>query len=373
MNFPGLDPFWSGLHHAARGLGAIRPWTLEEARAELAREGKVLVVATTALGDSLLTLPLVESLAQALGHARVSLLVRAPYADLFRGDPRLHRVFSVRGKYRWEGLVAGLKRDPHRIALLANMTEPDLVPALWHGGVRAFLRYPTRWTRYPRWMANAEMLRPPGAPDYATGHAIENNLAMAEALRIAPSTHRLALPQWAAKERTRRVLIHPGASRAIKRWPLENWVRVADALVETYEVDLMLTGSDAEKPLAQAVKDGMARPDRAEVVTGALTLPKLAAAQSGSVAFLSGDTGPYHLAVAVGCPTVTLFAPTDRGSSMEACGPHQADPALHRAIQTAALGDSIGTILFEAFWAEVEKVMPPALARDFPATPPASG
>ena len=63
--------------------------------------------------------------------------------------------------------------------MLANMTEPDLIPFLWRCGVRGFLRYRTRWTRYPRWIANALMLRRPRAPDYATGHAIENNLAMA--------------------------------------------------------------------------------------------------------------------------------------------------------------------------------------------------
>jgi ADP-heptose:LPS heptosyltransferase len=148
----------------------------------------VLVVATTALGDSLLTTPLIETLAQHLGPSRVSFLVRAPYAELFRGDPRLHRVFTVRGKYRWENLRAELRTDPHRIALLANLTEPDLIPYLGWCGVRGFLRYRSRWTRYPRWIANDAMLRRPAEADYATGHAIENNLAMAERAARAHSS-----------------------------------------------------------------------------------------------------------------------------------------------------------------------------------------
>ncbi len=138
------------------------PWSLEEARAQLAGREKVLVVATTALGDSLLTTPLIETLAHHLGRDRVSLLVKAPYADLYADDPRLHRVFTVRGKFRWEGLRDQLLADPHRIALLANITEPDLIPELWHAGVRGFLRYRSRWTRFPRWIANASMLRRPG-------------------------------------------------------------------------------------------------------------------------------------------------------------------------------------------------------------------
>ncbi len=198
MNFPGLDPAWSFGHHAGHALGLVRTWSLPRTRTAVEDGEKVLVVATTALGDSILTTPLIETLSEKLGRDRVSLLVKAPYAELYRGDPRLHALFTVRGKYRWRGLREKLVADPHRIALIANMTEPDLVPFLWRCGVRGFLRYRTRWTRYPRWMANCSMLRRPEAPDYATGHAIENNLAMAAALGIEPTTHLLSLPHLKA-------------------------------------------------------------------------------------------------------------------------------------------------------------------------------
>ena len=58
------------------------------------------------------------------------------------------------------------------------------------------------------------------------------------------------------------------------------------------------------------------------------------------------------MAVAVRCPTLTLFAPTDRGSSMEACGPHQAPAQYHRALQTAKLGDPIDTLSVDRVLAE---------------------
>ena len=363
MNFPGLDFAWSGVHHLARSAGWVRPWSLEQARDGLARGEKVLVVASTALGDSLLTTPLLSTLAHHFGRERVSLLVKAPFAELYRDDPRLHRVFTVRGKYRWENLRAELRADPHRIALLANVTEPDLMPLLWQGGVRGFLRHRSRTIRYPRWMANADMLRQPGDPDYGSGHAIENNLAMAEALGLEPATHQLALPQFisAPGPLERAVLIHPGASRANKRWPEGNWARLADQLNATLHVTIGFTGSAAERELVEDIMSRM----KTKAVNGAGTtpLPLLARMQSASVSFLSGDTGPYHLAVAVGCPTVTLFAPTDRGSSVEACGPHQADPIYHRAIQTAAYGESITTIPFERVLAESVDVVEKSLAR----------
>jgi ADP-heptose:LPS heptosyltransferase len=357
MNFPGLDPTWSLAHHATHALGMTPTWSLTEARAALADGEKVLVVATTALGDSLLATPLVETLSKHLGRERVSLLVKAPYAELYRDDPRIGHVFVVRGKYRWENLRAELRADPHRIALLANLTEPDLIPYLWWCGVRGFLRYRSRWTRFPNWIANGEMLRWPGAADYATGHAIENNLAMAEALGLEPTTHRLELPHLRTKDvrRGRMVLIHPGASRAIKRWPVENWARLGAAITNEFGYNISLTGDRSEKALAEEVIAGMKTP--ATNGAGLHLLTALAEMQAEATAFLSGDTGPYHMALAVGCPTVTLFAPTDRGSSVEACGPHEVDPAFHRVVQTERFGDTASTIPYERVWEEVRTLL----------------
>jgi ADP-heptose:LPS heptosyltransferase len=357
MNFPGLDPLWSLTHHAGHGTRLIRTWSLDESRAALEKNEKALVVATTALGDSILTTPLVETLSQRLGPGRVSLLVKLPYVDLYKDDPRLHRVFSVRGKYRWAGLQEKLLADPHRIALLSNLTEPDLIPFLWRCGVRGFLRYRSRWTRYPGWIANDRMLRKPGAPGYATGHAIENNLAMAKALGIEPTTHRLSLPHLRADASTREplVLIHPGASREIKRWPVENWAQVADAVAAHFYCRIALTGDRSEGGLAAAIAARMQTP--AQILTGKLSLTELAHLQSRALVFLSGDTGPYHMAVAVGCPTVTLFAPTDVGSSTEACGPHQANAQFHRAIETERPGELITSLSVESFVAEAIPVI----------------
>ena len=363
MNFPGLDPAWTLGHHAAHALRLMRTWSLAETRAALDRGEKILVVATTALGDTILTMPLVQTVSERLGRERVSLLVKKPYASLYENDPRLHQVFAVRGKYRWTGLREKLMDDPHRIALIANMTEPDLIPYLWRCGVRGFLRYRTRWTCYPHWIANDGMLRRPGAPDYATGHAIENNLAMARALGVEATTHRLAMPQFISGpgEREQVVLIHPGASRVIKRWPVESWAHLADALAAKFGCRIAITGDRNDHSLATQIAAAMKTP--AEILAGKLSLPELAKAESRAIAFLSGDTGPYHLAVAVGCPTVTLFAPTDRGSSVEACGPHQANATFHRALQTARHGDSIHSIPYEKVLAESIALVEASLAR----------
>ncbi len=359
MNFPGLDPAWTAAYHTAHFLGLTPTWTLEETRHPLAEGAKVLVVATTALGDSLLTTPLIEALSATLGRERVSLLVKRPFAEIYRDDPRLGHVFTVRGKFRWDHLPRRLRTDPHVVALLANMTEPDLIPFLHRCGVRGFLRYRSRWTRFPRWMANRDMLRRPGEEGYATGHAIENNLAMAAALGIEATTRRLSLPHLRqdSEPKSGLVVLHPGASREIKRWPVANWARLADRIVEKFDRGIVLTGDGSERKLALDVKMAMKSGARVQVAAGHLPLLELAKMQARALAFLSGDTGPYHLAIAVGCPTVTLFAPTDRGSSLEACGPHEAPARLHRALSTRNFGDRIETISVDQVWEETRPLL----------------
>jgi ADP-heptose:LPS heptosyltransferase len=351
MNFPGLDPGWVLAHRFLKSAGLVRPWTLERCREELAHGASVVVVATTALGDSLLTTPLIQALHDALGRKRVWMLVREAYASLYREDPRLAGVATLGGKFR--GLLAlrsawRAESAAPTIALIANMTEPDLVPGLWWCGVRGFLRYRSRWSTWPDWFANIQDMRRPGHPGYATGHAIDNNLAMAETLGMAAPIRRLILPLAPASAtapapgRERLILVHPGASRPNKRWPADRWAEVMDGIHAAGEFRFALTGSKSERPLCAEIASVARAPS--ENLAGQLDLRGLAALQREASLFLSGDTGPYHLAVAMGCPTVTLFAAADRGSSVEACGPHQADPDRHRILATGAFGDSITTI-----------------------------
>ena len=163
------------------------------------------------------------------------------------------------------------------------MTEPDLVPFLWRCGVRGFFRYRTRWTRYPGWMANGTMLRRPSAPDYATGHAIENNLAMAKALGVEATTHRLSLPHLECDPFTieNLILIHPGASRESKRWPVENWASLADSLARRYHCAIVLTGDRGEHSLAAHIAAKMKT--RGHIWAGKLTLADLATNQASAL------------------------------------------------------------------------------------------
>lgn len=359
MNFPGLDFCWQHGHHLAHAIGIIQTWDLQQCRKALDEGWKVLVVANTALGDTILCTPLLKTLARNLSPQRVGFLVREPYRSLYESTSWVGSLYSTRGKYRGlKKLRTALLGENFRLALIANCTEPDLLPWLYWCGIRGFLRYRTRWSRFPQWFANRDAMRHPDAVDYATGHAVTNTLAMARSLGLTVDDERIELDVhikniYAFPEPY--FIIHPGASRESKCWPEERWIEIGRRLLQIYPWRAVITGGATEKEKAGRVAQALG--NRAIDFSGQIDLSQLAALTQQARLFLSGDTGPYHIGVATGCPTVTLFAPVDRGSSVEACGPWAVDPKKHRTVQTQTFGDPIAAIALDTVLNEVMSVL----------------
>ncbi|TEU16376.1 MAG: glycosyltransferase family 9 protein [Anaerolineales bacterium] len=121
------------------------------------------------------------------------------------------------------------------------------------------------------------------------------------------------------------VCIHPGAGAPVKLWRNEGWARVADALAERHGAKVILTGSANEGPLVQAIAERMT--SQPIVAAGQTTLEQLAALMARCRLVLGVDSGPLHLAVAVGTPTAHLYGPVDSRTF----GPW-GDPARHVAL-----------------------------------------
>lgn len=105
------------------------------------------------------------------------------------------------------------------------------------------------------------------------------------------------------------VAIHPGAGWPVKLWPPEKWARLADALARKGRWRVVLTGSEGEKPLVEEIAARMrARPLN---LAGRTNLRQLAALWYRCELVVGSDSGPLHLAVAMGTPTVHLYGPVD--------------------------------------------------------------
>jgi len=155
-----------------------------------------------------------------------------------------------------------------------------------------------------------------------TASEIERNLSLVHGLGCPDTGAHLEFPvgvvdQHEAKHLLSDVLpsvgrlvgIHPGSRPPARRWPAERFAMVADALARSQGAKIVLTGSQDEAATVRSVIDRMQVP--ALNLAGRTTLGGLAAVIKRLDLFLSNDTGPAHLAEAVGKPTVRIFGPAD--------------------------------------------------------------
>jgi len=151
----------------------------------------------------------------------------------------------------------------------------------------------------------------------------ERNLEMAQAVGASTADPRLPLPERPEEGEEAeallrrllsggepRVLVSPGASRrqAYKRWPGSHFARLAARLSRDHATRLVVVWGPGEEELARSV---VAASEGGALLAPATSLRLLAAMLRRASLFVGADTGPMHLAWAVGCPVVALFGPTD--------------------------------------------------------------
>ena len=113
-----------------------------------------------------------------------------------------------------------------------------------------------------------------------------------------------------AQGRPLKIGMHVSGGRAIKQWPETRFREVAERLVRDRSASIVLTGTSGERAQVDIVKAGLP-PDRVVDLSGDIDLLTAAAVVAELDLFVTGDTGPMHLANAVGTPIVAVFGPSD--------------------------------------------------------------
>jgi ADP-heptose:LPS heptosyltransferase len=152
-------------------------------------------------------------------------------------------------------------------------------------------------------------------------HEIRRNLRLVEFLGAPPQGEALAFP---LTQRDRDELgsivglprlvpgsyacLHPGARNPAKRWPVERFARLGDAL-HASGFDIVLTGSAGERPIADAVARAMRAPSHN--VASPISIGAMAALLADARLLVTNDTGVSHVAVGLGLPSIVVFFATD--------------------------------------------------------------
>jgi lipopolysaccharide heptosyltransferase I len=307
---------------------------------------RILLVRTSALGDVVHALPVLTALRRHLPGARIGWVAEAGMAPLLAGHPDLDELLVVAlRRWRRRPFASTTRRElaaflrgldafaPEVVLDLMGNHKAGAIAALTLADRRIGLARPYR--REPSsavWISEGVAPRGP--------HAVDRMLSALDGLGLpdgpadfrgdvlfpgatAAIGRRLA---GLAEADTPFALLHPGAGWGNKRYPPAWWGEAARRLREATGVPTRVAVAPGEEDLASAVAAASAG---AAAAVPAPDLPSLAALLRAARLVLGGDTGPLHLAHALGAPVLMLMGPTDP----ERNGPYAApERALFRRL-----------------------------------------
>ena len=286
---------------------------------------RILVVRLGSLGDIIHTLPAVAAIRRAWPDARIDWLVDAAHQDIVSRvtaidarvvleERNIGAWMRAAGMLRARGYDAAIDfQGLFKSAILARASGAKRVLgfSIWHlreRGARAF------------YTETAERDQRTPEPPNTEPHVIHKNLRLARRLVPsidlgAPLEFPLLVPVSAPVEELKRVMngeafavLNPGAAWPNKRWPAERFGEVAAFLRARHKLRSVVTWGPGEKMLAELV---VAHAEGAAVLAPALSVVDLLALLPHARLMVSGDTGPTHIAGALGVPIVAPFGPTD--------------------------------------------------------------
>lgn len=294
---------------------------------------RILLVRPDHLGDVLLSRPAIDALATTLPHARITVAV-GPWGRPALGRQVSHRVllcpFPGFARARL-GLFRPYVLLLHYAALLRRHERHDMAvllrPDHWWGALLVALAgIPIRVGYRTEETAPFLTVALPAMPDrHVAEQAAE--LACAAARCAGRDLRPIArgLPASATEADRGRVaallaaagmpgqrpvmVLHPGAGSPLKAWPLERFAATGSEVARAIGASLAITGSASERPMAQRLCALL--PHGTLNLAGMLSWGELEALLAHAALVVGVDSGPLHLAVAAGTPSVALFGPAD--------------------------------------------------------------
>lgn len=313
--------FWMGVLDAIGGA-LTRPWGMGRQRVDLKRvpdPDRILVVRLDHIGDVLYTRPALQALRKRFPGARITVLVSPAVAGLMQADPNIDEVWpwtapwfdrsnARHGFNELFGLWRQLRRRRFDLSLeLRGDLRHHVLLAL--AGVRLRVGYGITGGRFLLHLC----------PNLRPGvHEVERDLDLVAVLggrerpRVyTPLSVEAELPAALAASKAQgrvQVMLHPAAGVASKCWPPERFGQVAGTLARS-GCEVWLVGSAQDRALCDQVAQAAQAP--LQRLDGQWTLRQLAAGLREMDLFIGNNSGPGHLAVTQGVPSVILWLEAD--------------------------------------------------------------
>jgi ADP-heptose:LPS heptosyltransferase len=291
---------------------------------------RVLLLNATALGDLLFSTPTFRALKETYPYWQLDMLVHPRYQDIAVPNPHLSRLWLYPGRGpRLFTLMRQVRRQHYDLVVILHGNDPEATLIARAAGTPFILGS----AHSPLAFAYSATVSHPDPFE----HAIERRLAYARLLGADTPDRRLdLLVPPAEMGRARDLLVqhfgslpdllvalHPTGSAPYKWWPQERYAEVGKFIHERYGSPLLIVSGRADRPLAEKLAAQLPGPTL--VTGGRYSLLTVAGLLSHCRLLVANDSGPLHMALALGVPTIALLG-ADHPSRI---GPYRVDTGTY--------------------------------------------
>jgi len=302
----------------------LYPWVYLRRRKKAPSQKEIkslLLVNATGIGDTILSSPAWQVLRKKFPDATISLMVHERRRDVVTNSPFIDNIINYRKFVSLPRLIRKLRRLHIDIAIIFHGNDPDILPLVFLGGAKEIIGYKRR-TRLPYFLTTALHQLP--------DHFIQAQMKLVE---VVAGKAEVPPPVFSLKEEEREkagvflkekglaektlVGLLPGAGRPYKCWASERFAAVIAHLLQKFNTSVIIFGSRKEMALAREIENLSRRHSKKGddgkviIAAGSFNLREAGALMERLHLFITNDSGPLHLAMALGVPTVALFCPSN--------------------------------------------------------------
>jgi len=280
---------------------------------------RILIVNVNWVGDVLFSTPLIRAAREKFPDAYIACMVAPRCKEALELNPRLNGIIiydeegAHKGPFGKLKLISYLRSKKFDAAILLHRSLTRAL-IVFLAGIPRRIGYYTRKRRY----LLTEAVETPSEEMHRVDFFLNLGKTLGISLKdrnyeffISGKDRESAGLLLAAKgimPGDKAVVINPGGNWDPKRWPKENFARIADEIAKRFNARIIITGAKKDIGLAQAISSKMSR--RPAITCGETSLRELAAIFEKAILVVSNDSGPLHIAVSMGAKAVALFGPT---------------------------------------------------------------
>jgi ADP-heptose:LPS heptosyltransferase len=319
---------WASRQYLRGAARQSRPRPLQEL--DLAGVRRVLLLNATALGDFLFSTPVFRALKETYPDWQLDVLVHPGCRDLAAANANLSRVWLYPGRgWGLMTLMRQIRQEPYDLVVILHGNDPEATLIARSAGAPAIVGS----AHSPLALCYSATV----SHDDPFEHAIERRLAYARLLDADTATRHMDLPVPALElQRARDILaqqfgslpellvaLHPTGSAPYKWWPPERYAELGKFIQERYQAPILIISGSRDRAAAEKLAAKLSGPTL--VTGGRYGLLTVAGLLSHCRLLVANDSGPLHMALALGVPTIALLG-ADHPARI---GPYKVDTATY--------------------------------------------